>query len=222
LLGDYKALVLPHNSCYDLSPDPEMERTIAEWVATGGVVLHGPGESIAKNQFGITERPAPFDCIAWSTRLIPHGWSTVAFEGCQSVASYERKGGTAIGHKPVGNGHVYSFGFEYGYAYSRRSMPAVPPSYGRQEAHPVVLLPLTPVEAILRRHTAPAWKGAKGLQIAQFGDAVVCVNHRPDPVNIEQFNARDAIWQVAPNDGKLPANSAVFFRVARDKTDPPR
>ena len=35
------------------------------------------------------------------------------------------------------------------YAYSRRTMPIVPPQYGKREMHPVVLLNRTPIEAMV-------------------------------------------------------------------------
>lgn len=215
-LADFRALVAPFDSCYDFSPDAALERAIAEWVGAGGALVHGPGDTMSLRLFGLIERAVAPDCIRWQPRVIPHGWSTVEFEGCETLAIYEREGGIAIGRKTWGQGAVYSFGFEYGYAYSRRTMPPVPQGYGRLEAHPVVLLPRTPVQEILELHVKPQAPGVKGLEIARFGRHVVCVNHRAVPVSLAPLAFSSADWQVPSCDGKLAAHSAVLLELRRD------
>ena len=53
-LKDYKVLVVPSNDCYFAVEHKEMEEKLKDWVAEGGVVLHGPEDMLAQNCFGIT------------------------------------------------------------------------------------------------------------------------------------------------------------------------
>lgn len=75
---------------------------------------------------GIREQAVAFDCLDWDEEIIPHGWSTVAFKGGKAIAKYIQSRKTGIAQTKLGKGCVYSFGFQYGYAYCRRMMPIVP------------------------------------------------------------------------------------------------
>ncbi len=203
-LAGYKHLVVPHNSLYDLGDNAALEAAVKTFVAGGGTLLHGPHCELARRAFGIEEEPVEFDCIRWREDLIPHGWSTVAFRGGEPLGAYIQTGKTAIAQTKVGNGRVLSFGFQYGYSYGRRTMPVVPPKYGRREMHPVVLLKETPVAALCG--VAPL--AMKGVEFARFGNRRVVVNHRSSPVRIP---AGRSISQIPSAPGWLAAHSAALL-----------
>jgi hypothetical protein len=211
VLADYKYLVVPHNSLYDLGDNAALETAVKNFVVMGGTVFHGPHCELAKRALGIQEEPVEFDCIAWREQIIPHGWSTVAFRSGQAMASYIQSGRTAIAQTVIGEGCVFSFGFQYGYSYSRRTMPIVPPQYGRREMHPVVLLKETPVAALADVSPLSPMPPVKGLEFARFGGRLVVVNHRSSPVDISAIKAGRVMPQVPSAAGWLAAHSAALI-----------
>jgi hypothetical protein len=212
VLKDYKQLVVPTNSLYDLGNNKALEAAVKEFVSAGGNVFHGPDCELAKRALGIKELEIPFDCLDWDEELIPHGWSTVAFKGGRAIAKYIQSGRVGIAQTKLGKGNVYSFGFQYGYAYCRRTMPIVPPQYGKREMHPVVLLTKTPVEMLAGISPLAPMKPLKGVEFARFGNNLVIVNHRSSPVDISGIKAKKVISQVPQTKGWLAAHSAIFIR----------
>ena len=216
-LADYSILAVPHNSCYHLRPDPALESALRAWVVQGGLLFHGPGSTVIRNAFGVQETPVELDCIDWQGHLlIPHGWSTVTYTTGEAISAYARLGGKAISKLAHGEGSVISIGFEYGHAYSRKSMPAVPPSYGKLEAHPVVLLQETPVGRLAQESLDPRWPGRKGIEVSRFGDRLIVINHRSEPVSLAAYHGTNPIFQVESAPGRLAGHSAVCLQVAND------
>jgi hypothetical protein len=211
VLKDYKHLVIPTNSLYDVGDNTKLEARVKQFVRSGGNVFHGPHCELAIRALGIQEEAIAFDCIDWAEEIIPHGWSTVAFAGCQAIGKYIQTGKTAIGRMNLGRGHVYSFGFQYGYSYSRRTMPVVPSHYGKREIHPVVLLQQTPVEKLAGVSPIIPIKPAKGVEFARFGKKLVIVNHRSNPLIISAIKAKNFIPQVRSPKTWLAAHSAIFI-----------
>jgi hypothetical protein len=213
-LRGYKHLVVPHNSLYDLGDNAALESAVKQFVTAGGTVFHGPHCELARRAFRIEEEVVDFDCIRWEEEVIPHGWSTVAFCGGKPLGKYIQSGKTAIAQTDVGAGRVYSFGFQYGYSYSRRTMPIVPPQYGKLEMHPIVLLKKTPVEVLIGTSPLIPMPPIKGVEFARFGDRVVIVNHRSSPVRIDQIKTKSEISQVPSAPGGLAAHSATYLELA--------
>ena len=145
--------------------------------------------------------------------IIPHGWSTVAFTTGKPLATYIQTGKNGLAETSVGAGRVLSFGFQYGYAYSRRTTPIVPPQYGKREMHPVVLLKETPVAALIGTSPLAALPPRKGVEFARFGSRLLIVNHRASPVDISPIPARRTITQVPAAPGWLAAHSAVLIEL---------
>jgi len=213
-LGEYRHLVIPTNSMYRFGPDEALERAVREFAEAGGTVLHGPHDALAAGAFGIEERDVPFDCIDWEQGVIPHGWSTVAYAPPgEALAVYHGSRATALARTQVGRGAVYSFGFEYGYAYSRRTMPAVPPQYGRSDMHPIVLFDRTPVKAILGTPASAPLPPSRGVEIARFGRHAVIVNHRSTMVDLSAVPAEERIEMTPSAPGRLAGHSAVYLRM---------
>jgi hypothetical protein len=212
-LGDYKQLILPHNSLYDLGDNGALENAVERFVTDGGTVFHGPHSELAKRVLGIREELVTFDCIKWEEELIPHGWSTVAFSGGAALGTYIQSGRSAIVRTNLGAGQVFSFGFQYGYSYSRRTMPIVPSQYGKREMHPVVLLKETPVAALAGSSPVAPMAPLKGVEFARFGNKLIIVNHRSSPVTLGDIKAHQAIPQVPTAPGWLAAHSAIYLQL---------
>jgi hypothetical protein len=108
---------------------------------------------------------------------------------------------------------VFSFGFQYGYSYSRRTMPIVPPQYGKREMHPVVLLRETPIAALAGNSPLAPIAPIKGVEFARFGKHLVIVNHRASPVDISGIKSKREIAQVPSAPGWLAAHSATYLEI---------
>jgi hypothetical protein len=161
---------------------------------------------------GIQEETIAFDCIQWEEEIIPHGWSTVVYRGGKPLGKYIQSGKNAITQTDLGQGRVFSFGFQYGHSYSRRTMPIVP-QYGKREMHPVVLLKETPVAAFAGTSPLTPIAPNKGVEFACFGNYLVIVNHRSSQVNINGIRARKVISQVPSAPGWLAAHAAVCIEL---------
>jgi hypothetical protein len=212
-LKDYKHLVISTNSLYDLGDNSALEAAVKIFVTEGGTLFHGPHCELANHVFGLEEESIAFDCIQWREEIIPHGWSTVTFCGGKVIGSYIQSGKTAIAQTDVGKGRVYSFGFQYGHAYSRRAMPIVPPQYGKREMHPVVLLKETPVAALAGPSPLAPIAPIKGVEHALFGNRLVIVNHRSSPVNISSIRMEKAIPQTPSAPDWLASHSGIFIEI---------
>jgi hypothetical protein len=212
-LTGYKHLVVPHNSLYDLGNNAALEAAVKRFVTDGGTVFHGPHCELARQALGIKEDAIAFDCIKWREEIIPHGWSTVAFRGGRAIGTYIQTGTRAIAQTDIGAGRVFSFGFQYGHSYSRRTMPVVPPSYGRREMHPVILLKETPVAALVGPSPQAPIAPIRGVEFAHFGKHLIVVNHRSSPVDISGIAARRALPQVPSAPGWLAAHSATCLEL---------
>jgi hypothetical protein len=212
-LANYRHLVVPHNSLYDLGDNAALELAVKQFVDRGGSVFHGPNCELAKRAFGIVEEPVPFDCVHWEEELIPHGWTTVAYRGGMSLGTYIASGKGAMVRYDVGAGKVYSFGFEYGYSYCRRTMPVVPAQYGKREMHPVVLLKETPIAKLAGASPLLPVPPIKGVEFARFGKHLVIVNHRASPIDISSIRANEVLPQVPSASGHLAAHSAVYLKL---------
>jgi len=208
-LTGYKHLVVPHNSLYDLGDNTALEAAVKKFVTDGGAVFHGPHCELARRALGIEEDAIAFDCIKWREEVIPHGWSTVAYRGGVAIGTYIQTGKPAIAQTNLGAGRVFSFGFQYGHSYSRRTMPIVPPNYGRREMHPVVLLKETPVAALVGPSPQAPIAPIKGVEFARFGKHLIIVNHRSSLVDISGIAVRRALPQVPSAPGWLAAHSAT-------------
>lgn len=208
-LRDYRHLAVPHNSLYDLGDNAALEAAVRSWVESGGTLLHGPHCELARRACGVEEEAVEFDCLAWREEIIPHGWSTVAFHGGTALATYIATGRTGMAETRLGAGRVLSFGFQYGYAYSRRTTPIVPPHYGKREMHPIVLLRETPVAACIGVSPAAPLPPRRGVEVARFGSHVVIVNHRASPIELGALAERPGRHLVPSAPGWLAAHSAL-------------
>lgn len=213
-LAKYRTLVIPHCSLYDLGNNAVLEAAVKEFVTSGGTVIHGPHCELARNALGVDEYAIDFDCIAWREKIIPHGWSTVAYRQGKAIGTYIQSGATAIAQTDAGRGRIISFGFQYGYSYCRGTMPIVPPQYGRQEMHPVVLLRETPVAELIGSPANLPLPPMRGVECARFGRRLVIVNHRAGPVDISGIKCVNQMAQVPTAVGWLAGHAATCLTLA--------
>lgn len=212
-LRDYRHFIVSANSLYDLGDNTALETAVRAFVKGGGTVLHGPHCELARRALDIVEEKVEFDCLKWQEELIPHGWSTVAFPGGTALATYIQTGKTGLAETSLGDGRVLSFGFQYGYAYSRLTMPIVPPQYGKREMHPVVLLKETPVAVLIGTSPLAPLPPSRGVEFARFGSRLVIVNHRASPLDLSALKARRAVLQIPGAPGWLAAHAAALFEL---------
>lgn len=213
VLADYKHLVVPHNSLYDLGENLALEAAVKKFVRGGGNVFHGPHCELAKRAFDINEDVIAFDCIQWDEEVIPHGWATVSFKHGKALGKYIQTGRTAIAETKIGKGKVFSFGFQYGHSYSRRTMPIVPPQYGKREMHPIVLLKETPVKKLAGISPLAPITPVKGVEFARFGKKLVIMNHRSSPFDINGIRFKHFVAQVPSARGWIAAHSAAYLEL---------
>ena len=209
-LAGYQHLVVPTHSLYDLGDNAALEAAVKEFVVDGGTMFHGPQCELARRALGVAEEVMAFDCIKWREEIIPHGWSTVAFRGGKTVGAYIQSGKAAIAQTEFRKGKVYSFGFQYGHADSRRTMPIVPPQYGKREIHPIVLLKETPVAALAGISSLLSMLPVKNAEFARFGKKLIIVNHRSSPVDIGRIPAKRLLPLLQSAPGWLAAHSAAY------------
>lgn len=214
-LKDFQHLVVPTNSLYDVGNNAALEAAVKKFVADGGALFHGPHCELVKRAFEIEEVNAPFDCVQWDEDIIPHGWSTVSFKQGETIAAYIQSGATAVAKNTIGKGKVYSFGFQYGYSYWRRTMPVVPAQYGKREIHPIILLRRTPVFVLVGSSPSLPIPPIRGVEFAHVGSNLVVVNHRSSPTDISAIAAERGIWQIQGADGWLAGHSGVFLELKK-------
>lgn len=212
-LKNCQHLVIPTNSLYDLGDNKALEAAVRNFVISGGKVFHGPDCELARRALGIKQQRVAFDCLDWDEEIIPHGWSTVAFKGGKAIARYIQSAKAGIAQTKLGKGGIYSFGFQYGYAYCRRTMPIVPPQYGKREMHPIALLTRTPVEKLVGISPLSPRKPIKGVEFARFGKWLVIVNHRSSPVDLRGIKAKKIISIVPSAPGWLAAHAGVCLEL---------
>jgi hypothetical protein len=73
------------------------------------------------------------------------------------------------------------------------------------------LLAKTPVEKLGGISPLAPMQPVKGVECARFGENLIIVNHRSDPVDIRGIMAKKAIPQIPSAKGWLAAHSAILL-----------
>lgn len=206
-LQDYKVLVVPANDCYFAVEHETMEEKLKNWVAEGGVVLHGPENMLAQNCFGITGETCEKTPYVYGKVIIAQGEAFCRYQGGEEIAPYVdgvgscvvKYAGEELGRRmqlSAGNlGEVYSFGVEIGASYAAKNIPHVPYAQGNKEMYPIIQSRTTLVKDILARHVTPA-SGIcqRGIETAVYEKGMILVNHRSTPFVLPQ-KYREEIYQ---------------------------
>ena len=206
-LQDYKVLVVPANDCYFAVEHEKMEEKLKNWVAEGGVVLHGPENMLAQNCFGITGETCEKTPYVYGKVIIAQGEAFCRYQGGEEIAPYVdsvgscvvKYAGEELGRRmelSAGNpGAVYSFGVEIGASYAAKNIPHVPYAQGNKEMYPIIQSRTTLVKDILARHVTPASNICqRGIETAVYENGMILVNHRSTPFVLPQ-KYREEIYQ---------------------------
>lgn len=206
-LQDYKVLVVPANDCYFAVEHETMEEKLKNWVAEGGVVLHGPENMLALNCFGITGETCEKTPYVYGKVIIAQGEAFCRYQGGEEIAPYVdgvgscvvKYAGEELGQRmelSAGNpGAVYSFGVEIGASYAAKNIPHVPYAQGNKEMYPIIQSRTTLVKDILARHVTPASNICqRGIETAVYENGMILVNRRSTPFVLPQ-KYREEIYQ---------------------------
>jgi len=200
-LKNYFALIIPYDPKYKYMLDLEMEEKIIKWVKSGGVVLHDPNNEFLPAILRPQEMPHSLQCIRCpdGELLLPEGISSSYFKNIEPLARYEDNK-IAIGKRDYGQGLIYSFGFNVGYAYTKKTLPRV--ESGTQDHYPLPLLKESLIHNLLSVHKSPRFGRnfyMKGIEVSDFRDSLVIINHTSIPFRLDQLKIVDIIHQDGRN-----------------------
>ena len=195
-LADYRILIVPANDCYLAAEHERSEAKIRQWVRTGGVLLHGPLDALAKSCFGIEGKPCAKMPYRYGKTIIPQGEAFCTYNSGKSVSDYIDGAGCCVaeyagdmlaeqapekGEKPF-QGTVYAFGVRIGSAYASKNIPHVPYGSGNKEMYPFGLSGSTLILDILSKYVIPvSGIRERGIETGVFENGMVIVNHRSEP-----------------------------------------
>lgn len=239
-LDDYRVLIVPANDCYGAEDHEQMERQVIRWVKNGGVLLHGPQDSLAENCFDIRGEACPRTPYRCGKVVIPQGVEFCRYSGGKSLADYVDGQGqcvvmyekdeltvperyldkqAAAGGEPKTmegmKGTVYSFGVQMGASYAAKNIPHVPYEQSNKEMYPIRQARTGLFEEILTRHVALASRiTERGIETGVFGNGMVIVNHRSTPYVLpEKYAAEDYQYPAGRDEkghGILMPHTAVW------------
>lgn len=59
ILAQYRVIILPEDDCYQADPDPELEKALAQYVQSGGTIIHSPGSILGRKLFAPDAKKHP-------------------------------------------------------------------------------------------------------------------------------------------------------------------
>lgn len=223
-LGAYRVLIVPANDCYFAAEHREMEEKIREWVKDGGALLHGPGDLLAENCFGIRGESCEKTPYCCGKVIIPQGEAFCRYEGGEEIASYVDNVGSCVmkyegdrlGYTDTeAGGVVYSFGVQIGASYAAKNIPHVPYNQGNREMYPIIQSRTPLIRDILMRHCRPA-SGIceRGIETAVYETGMLVVNHRSTPYVLPKKYEQEIYqtsWRIEEEGrGVLTGHTAVW------------
>lgn len=217
-LAEYRALILPANSCYAAMPDAALEAALSAYAAGGGTVLHGARDQLIRKAFGLGWQDV--DNLSYDYRGeggLLLGAPYCAYAG-EALATYRGSGQGCITRHAVGQGAVYSFGFLPGYNYAAKTAPHVPLAERNNELYPLTHMRHNAAADALRACVpceAPVFE--KNIEAVRFNGGWVVVNHGSHPVTLPE-EMGGGIWDFqydvhGPDGRVLVGHSAVFIEI---------
>ena len=187
-LSDYKVLIVAANDCYGAVEHRLSEGKIVEWVKSGGVLIHGPGDGLAGACFGIVGESCRKMPYRYGQTVIPQGEAFCRYHGGNSVADYVDGGGCCVAKYDgsvlavLGRGTVYSMGVQIGASYAAKNIPHVPYEQGNKEMYPLIQSRTSLVKDILEPYISPeSGIRERGIETGVFENGMIIVNHRSTP-----------------------------------------
>ncbi|WP_099469531.1 type 1 glutamine amidotransferase family protein [Konateibacter massiliensis] len=210
-LKDYALLIIPANQSYKKDRREKAEATLKDWVAQGGVLLHGPNDEVVYQSLNIKGEAHEKDEIIYRGGGLVQGDLFETFEGETLLAVYEHSGKGAAVLNSYGKGKVYSLGFYYGSNYSAKIAPHVPLSQKNNELYPLPYMKQDMLRDILNTYVAPNCSiQEKGIEVASFANGLVITNHTSTPISVDEIKGK-RYFQYALDENCLLPRSAVFI-----------
>ncbi len=207
--SDYKVVIIPNDDCYKYQRNAQFETALKEWVENGGTVIHSPACDIASYSFDIKKKNIERTPILYGDVVMVEGVEYCAYENVENFVAY-KTGETAIGKTLVGNGNVYSIGFDFGYSYVIKKSPHVPLSEKNNELYPLQLMKENILKDILEDTLNTSFNFDKDIEIAEFDNGKIIVNHSSYPYNINEEGEK--YFQYSVNDSLLLPHTGVFVK----------
>lgn len=204
----YRVLILPQDDCYGMDPQPALETAIRAWCRAGGTVLYGPGNALAAACFGTAAQPHAKDGFFYGEGGMVQSLRCASFAGGKTIAAYLGDGLPCVTEYPTGSGRQLAFGFDYGYAYTAKIAPHVPPEQKNNELYPLTMMKQNLLAELLAG-AGLAPHDQKGIETARFADGQILINHTAYPFTVEEPGEKEYQYP-AGNDLLLP-HAAVFI-----------
>lgn len=208
VLPEYRMLILPADDAYRHDGDSKAEDAVRLWVQNGGSLLYGPQNAMGAAITGQRDTPHALDDFLYTEKGILQGDVRTAFHFGEALATYLSDGAPAAVRSSLGLGTVYGLGFFYGYCYTAKDGPHVPPAWRNEEMYPVKQMRDDIAMDMVRRECAPAAAPRRGVESAVFENGTVLVNHTPFPVFLEHTENADFQY---PCGSTLLPHSAVYL-----------
>ena len=186
-LSNYDLLCLSADPMYDVLRDSELEKEIIAFVQRGGIVMHSAASGLAKTVFPTGASPHDRDTFVWNEKVAVDSPCFMSFADGEVLAYYLADKKAAIVRQAIGKGFVYSFGFNYGYAYADKHHLPMTGSYGRDDHYPLTIIKKTPAESFLSQHNL-SQKRHRGIEIVFFEKGRVIINHTSYPYRLDAKN----------------------------------
>ncbi|MHB9070162.1 MAG: alpha-amylase family protein [Sedimentisphaerales bacterium] len=207
-LNGYDVLCLPADPMYDVLRDYELETEIISFVQCGGIIMHSAASGLAKTIFPIGANQHDCDSFVCDEKVVVDSPCFMSFDAGEVLAYYLADKKAAIVRQKIGKGFVYSFGFNYGYAYANRYHLPMTGSYGRDNHYPLTIIKKTPVELFLSQHNFSK-KRHRGIEIVLFEKGKVIINHTSYPYRLD---AKSVIAMQPVFTEWLGGHTAAFVR----------
>lgn len=214
-IGQYRALAIPADSCYEEEISPELEKALHDFVSKGGLLLVSAGHPVLHRVFGIQAKPHERECMRYRGEgIIPGGIFFESYE-CddhgEPLIKYEDSGECAAAVFGFGEGRVASLGMWYGAEYLMEETGAVPEQYGNHDLYPLCVAEHDPVHDLVRTVFPEDRPVQKGIEIASFEDGWVIVNHTSSPWSCAAYPGKRNFQYEMADDTLLMGHSAVWI-----------
>lgn len=216
-LAEYSIAINPANPLYWANKDTQMEKAVIEFIEKGGTFFHSAA-SEAHNFLRIDTEINENDSIVWDEKIATESSIYINFPNAEAIAHFRGNNKPAIICSRLGSGRIYSFGFDYGYAYSCNIHLPSPAKYGKENHYPMTLLEKTPVEKImsdefnfLNRH--------RNIEKIVFENGVLVINHSSYPYKLQINESPEILSNTVIANNILSGHNSVFILNKNKRVD---
>lgn len=207
-LAQYRVLVVPADPLYNSMRDEALEAALREFVAGGGVLLHGLSE-LVENAFGLERQPHKSDAFLWEEKIVTPSHEFASYPSGEVQATYISSGRPAYSIREHGAGSLHSFGLYYGQAYGCKEHLPVSREYKMDNHYPLTVAARTPVDKILADLGIGRGR-RRGIEIIPFTNGDLYINHTPYTLEVPRTEAGYISSFEGFNGTHLPGRHAAF------------